>query len=136
LKTEGIDWSASYDFDTGDFGAFNIGMVGTYYLHQVRTFPVDPIFTGNAATPFGAESVDSFHQTVAAVGNVAQVGVETLPRMHYRGRLGWSNGPFSLTGFVNYDSHFYHTQASPPNVNGQCLATNPSLGGGSSTCAI
>jgi outer membrane receptor protein involved in Fe transport len=137
LKTEGVDWSASYDFDAGDFGAWNIGMVGTYYLHQIRTFPADPIFAGNASpNAFGQETVDSFHQTVASVGNVAQPGVETLPRMHYRGRLGWSNGPFNVTGFVNYDSHFYHTQAAPPNVNGQCLSTNPLVGGGSSTCAI
>src|SRR5258708_21645526 len=83
-KTQGIDWSASYDFDTGDFGAWNVGMVGTYYLNQIRAFPVDPIFPGNSATPFGGESVDGFHQTIAAVGNVQQYGVETLPRMRYR----------------------------------------------------
>jgi hypothetical protein len=136
LKTTGIDWNASYDFDAGDFGAWNVGIVGTYYLGQTRAFPEDPLFPGNTATPFGAESVDGFHQTIAAVGNVQQTGVETLPRMHYRGRLGWSNGPFNVTAFVNYDSHFYHTQAAPPNVNGQCLATNPNLGGGSSNCAI
>src|SRR5262249_10949869 len=83
-KTQGIDWSASYDFDAGDLGAWNIGMVGTYYLNQTRAFPADPIFPGNAGTAFGAESVDGFHQTIAAVGNVLQYGVETLPRMRYR----------------------------------------------------
>jgi iron complex outermembrane receptor protein len=123
-KTDGIDWSASYDFDTGDFGAWNIGMVGTYYLHQTsQATPSDPI-------------TDMFHTTLASVGNVAQIGVESLPRMHYRARLGWSNGPFSVTGFVNYDSHFYHTQGAPPNVNGQCLSTGSSLGGGTFPCLI
>jgi len=123
-KTDGIDWSASYDFDTGDFGAWNVGMVGTYYLHQT-----------SQATPTDA-IVDSFHTTLSPVGNVLQQGVESLPRMHYRARLGWSNGPFSITGFVNYDSHFYHTQSAPPNVNGQCVATGGSIGGGTFPCAI
>jgi hypothetical protein len=123
-KTDGIDWSASYDFDTGDFGAWNVGMVGTYYLHQTsQATPTDVV-------------VDSFHTTLAAVGNVLQQGVESLPRMHYRARLGWSNGPFSITGFVNYDSHFYHTQGAPPNVNGQCVTTGGSIGGGTFPCAI
>jgi outer membrane receptor protein involved in Fe transport len=140
LKTQGVDWTASYDFDAGDFGAWNIGMVGTYYLNQIRNFPQDSIFPGNTAQGFGAETVDGFHQTIASLGlgasTVAQAGVETAPRMHYRGRLGWSNGPFNVTGFVNYDSHFYHTQSAPPNVNGQCLATNPGLGGGTFPCTI
>jgi hypothetical protein len=69
-------------------------------------------------------------------GVVSAQGLLGGPRMHYRGRLGWSDGSFSVTGFVNYDSHWYHTQGAPPNVNGQCLATNPNLGGGSSPCAI
>ncbi len=50
--------------------------------------------------------------------------------MHYRARLGWSNGPWSVTGFVNYDSHFFHTQTAPPNVNAQCVATGSTLPGG------
>jgi hypothetical protein len=33
-KTEGIDWQASYDWEWGTLGAFNVGMAGTYYLSQ------------------------------------------------------------------------------------------------------
>ena len=34
IKIDGIDFSASYDWDWGDIGAFNVGIVGTYYLHR------------------------------------------------------------------------------------------------------
>ena len=34
LKADGIDWSVSYDADLGDWGAWNTGVVGTYYLHR------------------------------------------------------------------------------------------------------
>ncbi len=70
------------------------------------------------------------------VGGIAQNGVESLPRMNYRARLGWSNGPWSLTGFMNYSSHFYHTQNAPPNVNFQCTTAGGTIGGGSLPCLI
>jgi hypothetical protein len=112
-KTEGIDWTVSYDWDMGDFGAWNAGVVGTYYLHQyIQTIPTDPI-------------LDAFHTTLNSVGNIPQEGVVSIAgigtnKMRYRARLGWSNGPWSLTGFMNYDSHFFHTQSAPTNVNFQC----------------
>src|SRR4029077_407734 len=34
LKVDGIDWNASYDWDWGDLGAWNVGITGTYYLHR------------------------------------------------------------------------------------------------------
>ena len=34
LKLDGIDCQASYDWDWGDLGAFNVGIIGTYYLHN------------------------------------------------------------------------------------------------------
>jgi len=37
---------------------------------------------------------------------------------------------------VNYDSHYYHTQSGPPNVNNQCLAAGGTVGGGTLPCAI
>ena len=125
LKVEGVDWTASYDFDAGDYGAFNAGIVGTYYLHQFsQTFPTDPI-------------LDQFHTTLQPVAGVAQNGVVgTGPRMRYRARLGWSDGPWSITGFMDYTSHFFHTQNAPPNVNLQCVATGGTIGGGSFPCAI
>jgi len=54
--------------------------------------------------------------------------------------MGWSNGPWTLSGFVNYESHSFHNQAPPPNVNGNFCASNGSLdeagGGGSYPCNI
>ena len=123
-KTEGVDWSASYDWDMGDYGAWNTGIVGTYYLHRTsQTFPTDKIS-------------DMFHTTLSSVGGVSQIGVESLPRLRYRARLGWSNGPWSVTGFMDYQSHFFHTQAAPPYVNNQCVAAGGTLPGGTFPCAI
>ena len=34
IKLDGIDFQGSYDWDWGDVGAFNVGITGTYYLHQ------------------------------------------------------------------------------------------------------
>src|SRR5262249_25013105 len=123
-KTTGVDWSASYDFDAGDFGAWNVGIVGTYYLgNETQTLPGTPI-------------TDSYHSTVASGGVNESDGVPTGIRMRYRGRLGWSNGPWSLTGFVNYESHFFYAQSAPPNVNGQCSSPGGVSGGGTFPCAI
>jgi iron complex outermembrane receptor protein len=129
LKMEGVDWSWSYDWEWGDIGAFNIGMNGTYYLHRrIQTVPPD------------AEIVDDFHQTINLdLPNEAH-GVGTLPRMLYRARIGWANGPWSATLFMDYRAHYYHTQSAPPNVNGNFCASNGGLdangGGGTFPCAI
>jgi hypothetical protein len=51
---------------THDFGAWNAGVVGTYYLSQkIQTTPNDPI-------------EDQFHTTVASVGNIPQNGAYTV----------------------------------------------------------
>jgi iron complex outermembrane receptor protein len=118
VHVEGVDWAASYDWDMGNLGAWNTGVVGTYYLHRYEQ------------TVAGSPIIDDFHQDLAPAGGLAQSGVETLPRMNYRARLGWSNGPFSVTGFVNYNSHYFHTQSAPPNVNLQC-----SVAGGTTPAA-
>ena len=34
IKVQGVDWTASYDWDMGDLGAWNTGITGTYYLHR------------------------------------------------------------------------------------------------------
>jgi hypothetical protein len=99
-----------------------VGMVGTYYLH--RFFST------------GGPPIDAFHQTIAANNGLAQAGVETLPRFKYRARLGWSNGAWSVTGFMNYESHYYHTQSSPPNVNFACVAAGSPVAGGTFPCLI
>jgi outer membrane receptor protein involved in Fe transport len=128
IKIEGIDFSASYDWDWGDIGAFNVGIVGTYYLHRYEQV----IFGGNIQ--------DMFHTDLLLGSPNESRGVESLPRFRYRARLGWSNGPWSLTGFMNVNSHFFHTQNPPPNVNGNFCAANGSLdqygNGGTYTCAI
>ncbi len=130
-KLQGLDWNISYDWDTGNFGAFNVGMTGTYYLHRYEVN-----FVGDPFDPEAATAQDQFHTVLGDVGGIAQNGVESLPRMNYRARLGWSNGPWSLTGFMNYSSHFYHTQNAPPNVNFQCTTTGGTIGGGSLPCLI
>jgi hypothetical protein len=124
LKVSGIDWNASYDWDMGDLGAWNAGITGTYYLHRY------------SQTLSGGPIVDQFHQNIQGAGGIPQNGVETLPRMIYRARLGWSNGPYSVTGFVNYISHYYAPWPVPPNVNLQCTAAGGNTPGGSFPCAI
>jgi outer membrane receptor protein involved in Fe transport len=136
LKADGIDWAVSYDMDLGDWGAWNTGIVGTYYLHRTSTFPVNTLFPGNTQPAFGGTTSDDFHTDLANLGNVAQNGVTTDNQMVYRARLGWSSDSWSVTGFVNYSSHFFHTQQSPPNVNGQCISAGSNIGGGTFPCAI
>ena len=123
-KTTGIDFNASYDWDMGDFGAWNTGITGTYYISQPSSR------NGEAPTDV------LYHVDLASVGGVAQNGVESLPRFKYRARLGWSNGPWSVVGFMDYSAHFFHTQTAPPNVNFQCLAAGGTTGGGTFPCAI
>jgi outer membrane receptor protein involved in Fe transport len=127
IKMEGIDWQWSYDWDWGDIGAFNVGMTGTYYLHR-RT----------QSTPT-SEIIDDFHQDINQGLPNEALGVATLPRMLYRARVGWANGPWSATLFMDHRNHYYHTQSAPPNVNGNFCASNGGLdngGGGTFPCAI
>jgi outer membrane receptor protein involved in Fe transport len=129
IKLEGIDFNASYDYDAGDLGVWNAGITGTYYLHE---YEVNNPTTELPNPPL----VDDFHTDAGTVGGVSQEGATTAPRMRYRARLGWSNGPWSATGFVNYIGHYYNTQNAPPNVNLQCLTAGGTVGGGTLPCAI
>ena len=124
-RNSGIDFNASYDIDLGDFGAWNAGITGTYYLEQLA-----------ARTNGGSVADVMYHADITSVSGVVENGVESLPRFKYRARLGWSNGPFSVVGFMDYSSHFFHTQAAPPNVNLECLTTGGTVGGGTFPCAI
>lgn len=124
LHVQGIDWNASYDWDMGNLGAWNTGITGTYYLHRlVQTITGGPV-------------LDALHQNIQPAAGILQNGVETAPRMLYRARLGWSDGPFSVTGFVNYISHYFDPVAVPPNVNFQCTSAGGMAGGGTFPCAI
>jgi len=129
LHVEGIDFNASYDLDLGDFGAWNTGITGTYYLHYLQAL--------------AGPAVDALHADLPPVGGVAQNGVASIPsgvpaapRMIYRGRLGWSDGAYSVTGFVNYSSHYFAPWGVPPNVNFQCTTSGGNTGGGTFPCAI
>ena len=111
MQASGIDFNASYDWDMGDLGAWNVGIVGTYYLHRY------------IASASGGAAEDVMHTTLNEGQVNGAFGVESIPRLAYRGRLGWSNGPYTVTGFVNYHSHFFNTQSPPNNVNGNfCLS--------------
>jgi hypothetical protein len=131
IHVEGIDYSASYDLDLGDFGAWNTGITGTYYLHYYQSLG------------FGSPTVDSLHTDLPAIGGIAQNGVQSIPsgqpaapRMIYRARLGWSNGAYSVTGFVNYSAHYYAPWGNPPDVNFQCAVAGTTTIGGTLPCAI
>jgi hypothetical protein len=127
LHLSGIDWNGSYDIDLGDLGAWNTGITGTYYLHNYTQ-----------SVPGGA-IVDAYHQNISAAGGIAQNGVPTSSRLVYRARLGWSGGPngaFNVTGFMNYQSHYYAATGVPPNVNFQCTSQGGTVGGGTFPCAI
>ena len=114
-KIDGVDFNVSYDWDMGNIGAFNIGAIGTYYMHS---------YTDNTPGAPGDVVTDGLHTTTGS-SNALSVGVPTLPIFHYRARAGWSNGPWSMTWFMDYFSHYFHTQSAPPNVNGAtCTSTS------------
>jgi len=122
-KVNGIDWTASYDIDLEELGAWNVGMTGTYYLHQyTQSLP-------------GAAVTDAFHTTIDN-GDTLSVGVINTPRLRYRTRLGWSNGAWSVTGFADFQGHFFHGQTAPPNVNNHCTTTGGTQPGGSLPCLV
>jgi outer membrane receptor protein involved in Fe transport len=129
---DGVDFNASYDYDAGDFGAWNTGITGTYYLHRwystvSGTPPVDLLHDCNEQ-PAGGVS-----QGCPAIGTTGAAGA---PRLAYRYRLGWSDGPYSITGFMNFQSHYFTGWPVPPNVNFQCTTSGGSVGGGTFPCAI
>jgi len=131
IKVEGVDFNVSYDLDLGALGAWNTGITGTYYLRQLSANN-----NSEPNNPAAQLVQDLYHTTLGSVGGVAQVGVESLPKLRYRARLGWADGPWSVTGFMDYQSHFFHTQNAPPNVNNQCVANGGTVGGGTFPCAI
>jgi iron complex outermembrane receptor protein len=93
LRVRGLDFATSYDWELGDFGVWNAGISGTYFLDKTTT-----PFPGAPAT------------------NIYNVGGQAQDiRMKSRAQLGWSNDDgFSATLFMNYQSHFYNLQALPP----------------------
>lgn len=89
----GIDLNARYDFDLGDFGAWNVGINGNYQLTQ------------KSQTYAGLPAQSFFF------------GEDSGGRLHYRARLGWADTGgdlegLSITGFMNFIPH------SPNPING------------------
>jgi iron complex outermembrane receptor protein len=130
----GVDFNASYDLDLGDLGAWNTGITGTYYLHRWYSTvsgvpPVDLYHT----PPGYEQSANGIAQNGVALGTTGSGG---SPRMIYRARLGWSDGPYSVTGFVNYSSHYFTGWPVPPNVNFACATSGGTVAGGTFPCAI
>lgn len=117
-RNQGIDFNVSYDWDWGRLGAFNAGIVGTYYLSQ------------KSLAIAGAPVVDMYNFNFLAPANgVNQLGVESRPRLKYRTRLGWSDGTWNVTAFMDYSQHFFNMQAAPPNVNFACIMPGGTIGG-------
>jgi outer membrane receptor protein involved in Fe transport len=116
-RTEGVDWSASYDWEWGDLGAFNVGNVGTYYLSQENQRVAGDIIN------------DFYNTDLNTLNGVEQLGVESRPRLKMRSRIGWSNGTWSISAFHDFQQHFFHSQAAPPNVNFACITPGGTVGG-------
>ena len=90
----GLDFNTRYDFDLGEWGAWNVGWAGTYQLinktQGAPTSVASNLLTGNSGY-----------------------------QLKWRGRLGWEGTQgdfdgFSVTGFVNYYPHSAIINQSPP----------------------
>jgi hypothetical protein len=90
------------DFIEYGFGTGKIGTVGTYTLHSIT-------FSGIVGTAL----VDVYDQAQGS-GAVQAFGVPTSRRLVYRGNFGWSGDGWSVTAFMNYRSHYFHSQNAPP----------------------
>ena len=88
LKTDGLDFSASYTWETG-FGAWTIGDTLTYVLNYDQ-----------GATP-GLPLVDHLNE------------INFPLRFQTRAHLGWDVGGFSANPFVNYQNAYANTAVSP-----------------------
>jgi iron complex outermembrane receptor protein len=94
IKVSGIDFSSIYsrEFMGGDVTA---ALSGTYYLRN----KTQPIVGGPITDQFNAEGCKC---------NALN------PRLKLRGQLGWTDGTYTVNTFVNYTSHYFANQASPP----------------------
>ena len=96
----GIDFSASYDWDMGAWGAWNTGVTGTYVLD-------------NKSQGGPGQAVISIYKSPLSPTSSA---VDDGGALKYRARLGWSNDSgWNVTGFMNFIPHFNSdTQQLPP----------------------
>jgi iron complex outermembrane receptor protein len=86
----GVDFSASYDYDAGPWGAWNTGISGVYNID-------------NKSQGGPGQVVNSLFHTPQ---NSTSTALDTGGRMRYRARLGWaSDEGLSVTGFLNFIPH-------------------------------
>ena len=84
----GIDFDARYDWDLGDWGAWNVGATGTYGLTSKQQ--------ANPSVP--VVDLDNSGSTTFA-------NHDTGGNLKYRARVGWEKEGFSIAGFVNFRPH-------------------------------
>jgi iron complex outermembrane receptor protein len=101
LKLDGIDFDVGYSFELPAFGVWDLGVQGTYYLHRITI-----------TTP-GAPPVDAYDNQGVTQAPPTGNG-SGVTRVKYRARLGWTLDNLTLAGFVNYQSHYFSTEARPP----------------------
>jgi hypothetical protein len=97
---EGLDFILSYDFDAGDLGAFNAGVTGSYFFHDFLQL------LNNGPTN------DTYHDTATGENRGGNAN-NSSEKLRYRARLGWADGPYSVTFFMDYISHSYTTNTLP-----------------------
>jgi iron complex outermembrane receptor protein len=104
LKVDGIDFHAGYDWQMGNWGTWGASITGTYYLNRETV-------GGPGQDP--EEAYDSSDD---------RPGETRESRLRYRARLSWTDDAgISIATILNYRSHYFHTQAFPP----QCFISGP-----------
>lgn len=114
-SVNGVDFSASYDYDAGVYGAWNTGVTGTYIMD-------------NKSQGGPGQIVNSLFTTPQSPTSPA---TDSGGRLKYRARLGWANDTgLSIIGFLNFIPHFNSdTAVLPPSCfiqgNPTCASYGP-----------
>jgi iron complex outermembrane recepter protein len=94
VKRSGVDFMANYTYPIAD-GAIQAGVNGSYVLRILSQ--------GIAGSPV----VNGFNLEACNCNT-------TTPVLKARFNLGWTDGTYTVVGFVNYNSHSYANQSLPP----------------------
>lgn len=94
IERSGIDFSAHYNYPIGE-GAIQAGVDGSYTLRILSQ--------GIVGTPV----INGFDLEACNCNT-------TTPLQKDRFNLGWTDGTYTAMGFLNYTSHWFANQASPP----------------------
>jgi len=93
-KRSGVDFYAQENYPIGD-GAIQAGVDAAYTLAASSQ--------GVAGSP-----------VVSGIKGESCLCNTTAARLKTRFNLGWTDGTYSVIGFLNYSSHFFGNQALPP----------------------